>query len=274
MARDSLQDMLAQVRKRRRAVEVHNLAQGLTGDRAAAALGAAVAEGAALLEGQAKPAAAKPAVAAGTDTKAAPQRKLLRQPSDRSSLEAAAQGAWSAVNGFMSMIPAAKTADKPPPAAVQPPPIPEEDEAEGKGEPLPPPAVTGGSADFAEGPSAAASGGGSSGDSPWKGAKIMEDLDEVADDDDSVPLAFVDDSGDSGQGGSGASGKGVAGRHSEGLPMPHSNRVAHGTGRQTVFATPGYKMRKRSTGSSASQSPGSTPPSMAAELEGKDETCI
>jgi len=259
MARDSLREMLQQVRKRRRAVEVHDLARGFTGSRAAGAIGAAVAEGAAMLErGGGHP------VAQGA------RPKLVRQASDRSSLEAAAQGAWSAVNGFMSMIPAARTAAKPPAQAATPPPsIPENDEVR---EVIPPPAVTGGSADFSEPPlPAAAAGGGGSGDSPWKGAKLMEDLDEVDDDEeDAVPLAFVGDSSDSSRETTSTAAV-MPGRYSEGLPLPHSNRVAHGTGRQTVFVTPGYKMRKRSSGggsTASSLSPGVTPPAAGEQEDG------
>ena len=242
------------MRKRRRAVEVHDLSKGMLGSRAAGVIGAAVAEGAALAESR-----------GGQSTAQGGQRRLLRQPSDRSSLEAAAQGAWSAVNGLMSMIPAARSAAKPAAVAAPPPSIPEEEVDLDDRQVIPPPAVTGGSCDFFEPPSppsSGAGGGATAGDSPYKGAQLMEDLDEVEDDEDgSVPLAFVNDSDNSGR----ETNTGVragGGRFSE-LPLPSSNRVAHGTGRQTVFATPGYKMRKRSSGASSaasSSSPGVSPP--------------
>ena len=134
----NLKEKLAAVRKRRRAMEIVELARPVTGNAAAAALGAGAAGLMSAAEGS----------GAGT----------VRGAGERSSLEAAAQGAWSAVNGFMAMLPAASTAKGVPLQQGRP-------QAEG-------------------------------GDGAQVSAEVASwasSLDDVSDGDDDVPLAFVED---------------------------------------------------------------------------------
>ena len=190
-AQEAMERLRAQVTKRRRELEIRGLARPLMGSPTASVLGQAAANVMESVQG-----------AVQADDQAPPPS------SDRSSMEAAAQGAWSMVSGLVRMLPAAQGATSP-----------RHSSAAGT--------VT----------SAASGGSGASGvvsedaQGTWEAG--LEDMDAVLDDD-QVPLAFVDED---------SSPPPARGRHTMAGPG-----AARGQRQPRTRASDGYTMRKRSGG--------------------------